>query len=265
MDASPPPLWQTLGRKAHKFAEAALEVLLPSRCLACGALVVRPGSLCAECWQRIDFITDPVCVRCGLPLAAQGVELNSAAGLACAGCLRRPPAFDRARSAMRYGDLSRRLVIVFKHGDRTDAAAAIALWLAQAGQLLLSQCDLLVPVPLHRWRLLRRRYNQAALLAQSLGRNCAKTVAVDLLRRVRATPSQGLRSALERRRNVQGAFSVPEGARARLAGRRVLLVDDVLTTGATAEACARALKAGGAAAVDVLTLARVVREGADAI
>jgi ComF family protein len=254
-----------LARKARQAAEAALEVLLPSRCLACGAMVVRPGSLCAGCWQRVDFIAEPVCAICGLPFAAQGTDVAGASGLTCGACLQRPPAFERARAAMRYGDLSRRLVISFKHGDRTDAAAAIAAWLAQAGQALLGQCDVIVPVPLHRWRLFSRRYNQAALLAQNLGRMAGKPVAVDLLRRVRATPSQGTRTAQERRRNVQGAFALRAGMKAEIAGRRVLLVDDVLTTGATAEACARTLKAGGAVAVDVLTLARVVREGADAI
>jgi ComF family protein len=166
---------------------------------------------------------------------------------------------------MHYGEASRKLILAFKHGDRTDAAPALAAFLARAAGGLLSECDVIVPVPLNRWRLLRRRYNQAALLAQSLARRSGKPVAVDLLRRRRATPSQGGLTAVQRRQNVRGAFAVRPRLAGQIAGRAVLLVDDVMTTGATVESCAAALRAAGAGRVDVVTLARVVRETADIV
>jgi ComF family protein len=176
---------------------------------------------------------------------------------ACGECVRQPPAFDRARSAFRYDDASKGLVLSFKHGDRPGLARFFAPWLARAAGPLLAEADLLVPVPLHRWRLFQRRYNQAALLAQALARLAPGRYDPALLRRVRHTPPQGHLGRQARRDNVRAAFRLgrpPE----RIAGRRILLVDDVLTTGATIGACAELLKRSGAASVDVLTLARVV-------
>jgi ComF family protein len=158
-----------------------------------------------------------------------------------------------------YDDASRGLVVGFKHADRTFAVPAFGAWLARAGAELVGDGDVIVPVSLHRWRLAARRYNQAALLAQSLARYTGGACAVDALRRLRPTPSQGGLGRLARARNVRGAFAVPPSRRGLVDGRRVLLVDDVLTTGATVEAASRALLAAGARAVDVLTLARVVR------
>ncbi len=160
---------------------------------------------------------------------------------------------------MRYDEASRGLVLGFKHADRTDGAPAYGAWLARAGAELIAEADLIAPVPLHWMRLFARRYNQAALLARALARRAGRPVAADLLLRRRHTPSQGRLSPAQRRRNVAGAFAVKPSRRPLLEGRRVLLVDDVLTTGATASACARTLRRDGARAVDVLVLARVVR------
>ncbi len=159
----------------------------------------------------------------------------------------------------RYGDVSRALILRFKHGDRTDAAPAFGSWLARAGQDLLTTADIVAPVPLHRFRLFARRFNQSALLAQAIARESGVPVAVDLLARMRNTPSQAKLSPVRRSRNVKGAFNVRRQWRDRVAGLNILLVDDVLTTGATVEECTKTLLAEGAASVDVVTLARVVR------
>ncbi len=165
----------------------------------------------------------------------------------------------------RYDDHSRGLILRFKYADQLDGAPSYGTWLARAGAELVREADLIAPVPLHRWRLLRRRFNQSAVLAHALGRQAGKPVAADLLVRTRATPSQGGLNFRQRRRNVRNAFAVRRPRAASVRGRRVLLVDDVLTTGATVEACAKALLAAGASGVDVVVLARVVRGSADTI
>jgi ComF family protein len=240
-----------------KAARGLLKALLPPRCLKCGEGVEAQGDLCPACWRQIDFIAEPLCEICGLPFAFGAGE-----GAVCGACARKRPHFDRARAVMRYDQLSRDLILAFKHADRLDAAPVFAAWLGRAGQGLLGNCDALAPVPLHRFRLLSRRYNQAAVLAIELAKRTDKPVLPDLLRRLRATPSQGGLSARERRTNVRGAFAVRHRYRDWVVGRRLLLLDDVMTTGATIEACARALKQAGAASVDALTIARVVHADA---
>lgn len=232
----------------------ALNMLLPPRCLSCGDTVAQTGALCAACWPDLQYITRPLCEGCGFPFA-----YDPGPGVLCGACIRETPPFDRARSVLRYDDSSRDLVIAFKHGDRTDAAPAYGRWMARAGAELIDQADLVVPVPLHRSRLLKRRYNQSAMLALAIGRESGAAVVPDLLVRTRKTPSQAGLGSAQRRRNVRGAFVVRGSRRKMLKGRRVLLVDDVYTTGATVFACARVLRRAGAAGVDVLTLARVVR------
>ncbi len=239
-----------------RLAGVALNALLPPRCLRCPAAVDRPGTLCAACWETIRFLAPPHCTRCGFPFAYDAQAGDDAL---CGECTRREPAYGRARAVLRYDDASRALVLGFKHGDRTYAAPAFGRWLARAGAELLAEAELIVPVPLHWSRLLARRYNQAALLSHALGRAAGIEVAPDLLVRRRRTPSQGRLSGAARARNVRGAFAVRARSSQGLAGRHVLLVDDVLTTGATVEACARTLRRAGAAEVDVLTLARVAR------
>lgn len=236
---------------------AVLDLLLPHQCLKCGAVTGGAGALCTRCWAGISFIAPPVCGRCGYPF-----ELGDASGGAdgvCGACLRDPPPWERARAVFRYDAASRPLILGFKHGDRTQGAPAFGAWLARAAGPLAEEADLVVPVPLHRRRLFRRRYNQAALLAAALARGKGIDCIPDLLVRTRATPSQGRLSRAGRRRNVRGAFAVAPRHRERIGARRVLLVDDVMTTGATLEAAARCLLRAGAGAVDAAVLARVVR------
>ncbi len=236
----------------------ALNTLLPPQCPACGDIVETGGALCGPCWRQVDFLDDPQCSACGLPFEFDPGPVTEG-GVLCGGCIRDRPPYHRARSVMVYGDLSRRIVLSFKHGDRTDAAPALGRWLARAGRPLIADADLIAPVPLHWTRLFARRYNQAALLAGVVGGISGVTVVQDLLIRRRRTASQGRMGWRQRKSNVQGAFKLHASRRDVLQGRRVLLIDDVLTTGATAVACAKTLLRGGAAAVDVLTLARVVR------
>jgi ComF family protein len=231
-----------------------LDALLPPRCLVTHEPVDRPGQLSPAAWQAIDFIAPPLCACCGVPF-----EVDLGPDTLCGACAKAPPAFDRARAVMRYDEAARPLILRFKHADRTEAAPAFARWMARAGAEPLESCDLIAAVPLHRWRLVRRRYNQAALLANELARLSGKPSVPDLLVRRRNTLSQGRLSRAQRALNVRGAFAVAPQFRERVRGARVLLVDDVLTTGATLEACARTLKRAGAARVEVLVLARVVR------
>lgn len=241
---------------AARWSYGLLDLLLPPRCLACGARVEDQGGLCAACWSGLAFLGPPQCRTCGYPLPHALPEAPL-----CGACAAEPPAWDRARAAFRYDDGSRRLILAFKHADRTDIAPAFGRWLARAAGDLLEDAGLIAPVPLHRWRLLRRGYNQAAMLAHALARETGLPVVPDLLQRVRATASQQRLSGRARLENVTArAFRVHPWQRRRPAGRRILLIDDVLTTGATAGACARVLRQADAAGIDVLTLARVVRD-----
>lgn len=234
-----------------------VDMILPPLCPGCSLPVGKQGLICADCWKGLTFLGNPLCAACGLPFSYEVEDTTL-----CGACLKRMPSCQRIRSAISYGEVSREMILRFKHADHLQAAPVFAEWMRRAGQDLLETCDLLVPVPLHRWRLFRRRYNQAALLAQALAKSLPQgRLAVDLLQRSRKTPSQGQMSATERERNVRGAFAVPAGWADSLTGMRVLLVDDVYTTGATLEACARTLLRAGAAQVDALTLARVVRTG----
>jgi len=246
------PSRPALLRFAAAASTALLDALLPPRCLCCGTAVDRQGGLCPHCWTGLSFIAPPFCACCGLPF-----EYEAQDGNLCGACLAEPPAFARARAVLVYDDGSRPLVLGFKHGDRIHAAGAYGGWLARAGADLLGDADLLVPVPLHWGRLFRRRYNQAALLAQALSRRTGVAAVPDLLLRQRATPTQGGLDRKGRHRNVKGAFRLRD--RRSVAGKRVVLVDDVLTTGATLAECARVLTRAGAARVDALTLARVVK------
>ncbi|WP_142848265.1 ComF family protein [Telmatospirillum sp. J64-1] len=244
--------WIRLGGLGRRI----LDMVLPPQCLACNAIVDQPGALCPACWSKVHFLAPPFCACCGQPF-----DLDPGPGALCGACLAAPPPFGRARAAFRYDDHSKALVLRFKHGDRTDAAPAYARWMVRAGADILAEADLLVPVPLHRWRLFARRYNQAALLALAVGRLTGVAVAPDALRRLRRTPSQGRLSRQGRARNVKGAFAVTPAQAAKVEGKRVVLVDDVLTSGATLGECAGTLLRAGAASVDALTLARVLREG----
>jgi ComF family protein len=234
----------------------ALDLILPPQLLDDGPRPLSEG-LSGATWAKIHFLEDPVCDGCALPF-----EYSLGEGARCAACMARPRAFARARAACLYDEHSRDLILRLKHADRPELARLMARWIGRAAAPLIEEADLVVPTPLHPLRLFARRYNQAAEIARALARRTGRAYAPELLRRKRATESQGGKSGRGRRLNVRGAFEVPPAQAKRLAGRRVLLIDDVLTTGATAEACARALLGAGASAVDVAVAARV-REAAN--
>jgi len=232
-----------------------LDVILPPQALDNRQGVrasVQSTGMTADGWSRISFISAPCCDACGIPF-----EFDLGPASLCASCQARRPAFDHARAACLYDEHARDLVLQLKHADRTDLAGLFARWLARAAADLLPEIDMVAPVPLHPWRLLNRRYNQAAEIARPLARLSGISYRPGVLIRRRATQSQAGRSGDARRRNVAGVFATPRGQRAAVEGARILLVDDVLTTGATVEGCARALKSAGAARVDVAVIARV--------
>ncbi len=243
-----------LSFRPRHLAGALLDAVLPPRALDDGAArpPVQSHGLSAEAWVKISFIDAPLCDGCGAPF-----EYDLGPAARCAACSARTPAFDRARAACLYDEHARDLILKLKHGDRTDLAGLFAHWLARAAADILPEQDAIVPVPLHPLRLLSRRYNQAAEIARPLARLTGLPYFADPVVRVRRTSSQGGKSADGRKRNVAGVFAVPRAWRARVKDKRLLLIDDVLTTGATVEGCARALKAAGAARVDVAVIARV--------
>ncbi len=238
---------QAAGRAGRLIAD----FLLPPQCLLCRERVMEPATLCAQCWRGLSFLTEPCCDRRGIPFAYDPGE-----GIVSAAALANPPVWDRARGAVRFDDRSRRLVHDLKYRDRHEVAALMARLMAVAGQSLLAEATFVVPVPLFRWRLWWRRYNQSALLARQLCRT-SLSYRPDLLERTRPTVAQVGLGYRERQANVRGAFRVPEGLRGEVVGTAVLLVDDVITSGATANACALALKAAGAERVNVLAFALV--------
>jgi ComF family protein len=234
-------------------AGGALDLLFPPLCLSCREPVGSEGGFCADCWATLTFLDGPACACCGTPF-----PVDPGPGSLCAACLAQPPAFARARAILAYDENSRGAILALKHADRLELVPGFSRWLGRVGKPLLEDADLIVPVPLHRSRLWLRRYNQSAELARRLARDWQRSFDPLALVRSRRTLSQGaMPSARARRKNVLSAFRVPDKARVR--GRHVLLVDDVLTTGATAQACSRALKRAGAASITVLTLARVVK------
>lgn len=231
----------------------ALDVALPPLCPSCREPLGDGVGLCATCWSKLSFIEKPYCARLGIPFT-----YDPGPGLLSMEAIASPPAYDRARAAVRYDEIARALVISFKFSDRLDLAPMMGRWMARAGRELLEDADALVPVPLHWRRLWARRFNQAATLCGVISEIASVPVLHGGIKRVRATPQQVGLSKPQRADNVQGAFRVPPEAKARIAGKRLILVDDVLTSGATVDTCARALLRAGAAHVDVLVFARVV-------
>jgi ComF family protein len=241
----------------RRLGTGVLDALLPPHCLTCDAPVTVQGGLCAECFAKLSFVSAPLCTRCGVPFPHAGAGLPMPDGPWCEACVTAPPAFASARAALRYDAGAKALILPFKHRDAVEMARPLARHMARAGRDLLAGADMLVPVPLHRWRLFARRHNQAALLAAQLARLSGVPHRPMLLRRLRRTRPLGEMGARDRAVELEGAFGLAPGAARALAGQRVLLVDDVLTSGATADACARVSLAGGAAQVDVLAAARV--------
>lgn len=247
-------------KSVARLLKGALRLLYPPQCLGCGAAVADDGGLCGGCWRETDFLHGlTTCDRCGVPLPDPG-DGTPRAGLACDDCrvIARP--WRHGRAALTYAGTARSLVLALKHGDRPDMVPRLGGWLADAAEPLVAPGMLVVPVPVHPLRLLKRRYNQAALLAQRLAALHGLEVAPTALRRVRNTPMQDHRGIADRFANQQGAVAVTRSWHARLHGRQVLLVDDVMASGATAASAAEALLAAGAASVDVAVLARAVKD-----
>jgi ComF family protein len=251
-EADTPPRRSFAGWLA-RLGRFVVDVILPPTCLACRTPVGEGSGLCPQCWVGAGFIERPYCERLGTPFPSDyGGPLISPAAFA------EPPAYARARAAARYGDVVRDLVHLLKYGDRLDLVQALGRWMTRAGAELLTGADLLVPVPLHWTRLWQRRFNQSSVLAHAISKFSGVPAADHLLVRARATPPQFGLAHKDRAKNVQGAFEVPKAARGEVKGKKLVLVDDVLTTGATVDACTKALLRAGAARVDVLVLARVV-------
>ena len=231
----------------------ALDVALPPLCPSCREPLGLGAGLCAPCWSKLSLIEPPYCTRLGIPFT-----YDPGPGLLSMEAIANPPSYDRARAAVRYDDIARALVTSFKYGDRLDLAPMMGRWMARAGRELTAGADALLPVPLHWRRLWARRFNQAAALANTISEISGVPVLQGAIKRMRATPQQVGLSKTERADNVQGAFRVPAEQEAHITGKRLVLIDDVLTSGATVDTCARALLRAGAAHVDVLVFARVV-------
>ncbi|CAM3281672.1 Predicted amidophosphoribosyltransferases [Paracoccus aminovorans] len=243
--------------------KGALRLVYPPQCLSCGAPVAEEGGLCPDCWREADFIQDSCCSRCGVPLPGDGLEdaADEAAGLlVCDDCLAVQRPWLRGRAALAYRGTGRKLALMLKHSDRLDLAPVLGDWVARAAQPLVRPDMLVVPVPVHLRRLLKRKYNQAELLAQRVARAHGLAHRPQLLRRIRHTPMQDHGSVADRFANVDGALVVPARMAPLVEGRAVLLVDDVMASGATLAAAAEALRAAGAGPISVVVLARAVKD-----
>lgn len=248
-----PSLSQRGQRAAYWLWHGFVDWITPPKCVTCRADVTAGASLCLGCWQTLTFIDEPVCDALGTPF-----DYDQGEGALSPAAIAEPPAWQRARAAVAFTETAKQLVHLLKYNDMHEAGLAMARMMLGPGRKLISDCDVLVPVPLHRKRLWRRRFNQAAVLAQEISRVSGKPFLTDVLLRQMGTRSQVGLTAEERRKNVRQAFAVFPEKRPAIEGKRVLLVDDVRTTGATAAACAQTLQAAGAAGVDVLSFALVL-------
>lgn len=239
-----------------RLIRSAIDLVMPPTCPGCRTLLGSPAGLCFSCWQKVRFLERPWCERLGTPLS-----LDLGPGVLSAEAIANPPRYAKARSAVVYDGLVPDLVQAFKYSDRLDLAPMFAGWMLRVAGELIEETDLIVPVPLHWTRLVKRRFNQAGVLAGLVGRRTERSVRHDVLLRVKRTRQQVGLGRTDRSDNLRGAFAVPRRKKAAIAGKTILLVDDVLTTGATLDAAVRVLLRAGARAVNVLTLARVIDVG----
>ncbi len=244
-----------MGLQSRAWLRGAIDLILPNQCAACGELVEGGGVLCGGCWRQTPFVSGLVCDGCGVPLPGSDDTC-----VLCDECLTWPPAWSHGRTALMYRDTARRLVLALKHGDRLDLVGPASDWMLRAARPLVRPDMIVVPVPVHRWRLMRRRYNQAALLAHGVAKRAHLACIPDALRRERPTGTQDRKSRQARYDNLDGAFSIAPGRAAKIAGRHILLVDDVMTSGATLTGCTEILRAAGASDVSTVVLARVARD-----
>jgi ComF family protein len=237
---------------ALRLAQTLLDFALPPRCPGCGTITEEPHLFCFECWSGLDFLGPPCCARCAHPF-----EYDAGEAALCGACSAAPPDYDQLRAAVVYGEISRKVALRLKYGGRPGHAETLARLMQR--HLVRPGETILAPVPLHRWRIWKRGYNQAALIAGALARRTGAQIRLDLLERIKSTPPLKGRNPRQRREALAGAFRLSDRYKEEVRGRSLILVDDVYTSGATANACARILKRAGAARVDVLCWARVVR------
>ncbi|MGE4313195.1 MAG: ComF family protein [Pseudobdellovibrionaceae bacterium] len=254
-DSDPLKLPDLVFSYSGQFVRTVLDLVLPPRCVVTGEILAEKSGLSPAAWGQLTFIAQPFCATCADPFDFDENDADDAARI-CASCLDHPPTYQKARAALVYDDASRPILLGFKHGDKIYMAPFLARLMVAAGEDVLKDADLIVPVPLHWTRLVRRRYNQAALLVQQIGRLSGKETSLNALMRTQATPPQGHLSAKDRAKNVARVFTVSPRVKARIEGKNILLVDDVLTSGATVEACTKALLKAGANSVNVLCLVR---------
>ncbi len=248
-------LAKTFARSASVCLRRIVDIVYPPVCLGCGALTGRHGAVCASCWRDIRFIERPYCEVLGLPFS-----YDPGPGMLCAQAIAHPPVFDRLRAAAIFDGAARNMVHGLKYRDRGDLAPIMAGWMERAGRDCLDRCDAILPVPLHRTRFVLRKFNQSAELARHLAKRTGKPYLPATLVRTKRTKRQVGLTARAREDNVRAAFAVAAGHEADVLGKRIVLIDDVYTTGATVSAATRALKKAGAAEVHVLTFAMALAE-----
>lgn len=240
-------------------ASRILDFILPPRCPVSGDIVDSQGMITPNSWKELNFIADPMCEKCGIPFDYDDEAAPTTCNKICSDCMKQPPKYGKARSALIYDDASRNLILGFKHADQTHILPAFIPWLERVGEDMLAEADIIVPVPLHPLRLLRRRYNQAALIAQYLSKATQIPVCVDALKRTRHTKTQGHLRPKERRNNINNAFQVLDKNKKTISNKKILLIDDVYTTGVTVKECIKVLLSAGASNVDVLAIARAIK------
>jgi ComF family protein len=244
----------TINKAIKPFLQNVIDVVFPPQCLVCRKIVDAAGNLCHLCWEDINFIGAPQCEKCGLPF-----ELDVPDGLECGNCIATLPKYSKARAVFQYGGKTAKLIRSFKYEDNIHASKHFAKWMMRVGAEFIVEADIIAPVPLHKRRLFKRRYNQSALLASAISRESGIKANNALLLRVKNTPPQAGLSSGQRKKNVSGAFKLNPKYENEVIGKNIILVDDVITTGSTINACTQALLNSGAIRVNVLTLAMTVK------